>query len=82
MRATGLAFLVVCLSLVLCSSTHARQLNQEDTGFRHCQREAGSETALSKQQQYVETFVAGEFHDTRANDDNQHPHKNNQLYSM
>ena len=28
-----------CVSLVLCSSTHARQLNQEDTicGFRHCQ---------------------------------------------
>ena len=32
-----------CVSLVLCSSTHARQLNKED-GFRHCQREAGSET--------------------------------------
>ena len=47
-------FLVVCLSLVLCSSTHTRQLNQEDTvcGFRHCQREAGSEKhSLPKQQQ-------------------------------
>ena len=42
------------VSLVLCSSTHARQLNQEDTicGFRHCQREAGSEKhSLPKQQQ-------------------------------
>ena len=36
----------LCLSLVLCSLTHTRQLNQEDTicGFRHCQWEAGSET--------------------------------------
>ena len=35
-----------CVSLVFCSSTHTRQLNKEDTvcGFRHCQREAGSET--------------------------------------
>ena len=46
MRDTGLAFLVVSLSLVPCLSTHARQLNKEDPvcGFGHCQWEAGSKT--------------------------------------
>ena len=40
MRGNGLAYMLVCLSLVLClpsSSTHARQLKKEDpVGLRHC----------------------------------------------
>ena len=48
MRGNGLAYMLVCLSLVLClpsSSTHARQLKKEDpVGLGHCQWEAGSKT--------------------------------------
>ena len=78
MRGTGLAFLVVC-----------HQHTQDSLIKRTLSVDLGTvnekqavKQALPKQQQYVETFVAGEFHDTRANDDNQHPHKNNPLYSM
>ena len=46
MGGNGLAYILVCLSLVLClpsSSTHARQLKKEDpVGLGHRQREAGS----------------------------------------